>query len=179
MTRACAVLTIFVTLAQPSGRAFAEPRDEDHVKGTVAALKGHWSFHGSVTDSVTKTPAVLTVLMDCRPAALGAAVACALSGQVAGAGPIAAAMVIGFNPSDQRVYWMEISSTGEFHTHRGAWRGNAIEFEPLVTPSERGSSTELFQLTFSSADNLLLKSTTTGADGSSTIEATAQRRAKP
>lgn len=179
MNRARAALAILAMLTLSHRAAADALRTEDQVKTTVAALRGHWSFHGSVSDSASKASSALTVVMDCRPAALGAAVSCALSGQVAGAGQIAAAMVIGFNVSDQRVYWMEISSTGEYHTHRGSWHGNTIEFEPLLTPSEHGTSTELFQLSFPSPGNLLLKSTTTSAEGSSTIEATAQRRPKP
>jgi hypothetical protein len=55
-----------------------------------------------------------------------------LSERLTGIGPIAPAAVVGYNPDDHRVYWMEISSTGEYHAHRGSWKADTIEFEPLV-----------------------------------------------
>lgn len=153
-------------------------REVEAVTKTVAAFVGHWSFRGSVTESGSTTHAALTATMDCKAAVSGTAVACALSAQVAGA-PVSAAMLIGFNAADQRVYWMEISSNGEYHAHRGSWRGNTVEFEPLVTPAEHGESTERFEIGFPSEGTMQLKSTTSTTDGSSTIEATARRRAPP
>jgi hypothetical protein len=170
----------FLAVLTPCGallRATPAPPD-DGVKKTVAAFAGHWAFRGSVTESGSTSAAALTAVMDCKPAVSSAAVACSLSAQVADT-PVAAAMLIGFNAADRRVYWMEISSTGEYHAHRGSWRGDTVEFEPLVTQAEHGSSMETLQVAFPSKGTLQLRSTTTTTDGSSTIEATAVRRAMP
>jgi hypothetical protein len=172
--RTLRTLTLLAALTHSGELVRAADAPEKAVKTTVAAFAGHWSFRGSVTELGSATAAPLTATMDCKSAVSGAAVACVLSAQVAGA-PVSAAMLIGFNAADQRVYWMEISSTGEYHAHRGSWRGKSVEFEPLVTPAERGSSTELLEVAFPSAGTLLLKSTTTTPDGSSTIDATAHR----
>jgi hypothetical protein len=176
--RALHTLTLLAVLT-PCELVGAEAKPPvDDVKKTVAAFAGHWSFHGSVTESGSTASAILTAVMDCKSAVSGTAVACSLSAKV-DVSTITAAILIGFNGADGRVYWMEISSTGEYHAHRGRWRGDTIEFEPLVTPAEHGSSTETLQVAFPSKGTLRLKSTTATTDASSTIEATALRRATP
>ena len=169
-------LIVLAALAYTAELAGAQSAVGDNVKRTAAAFAGHWSFHGSVTEPGSTTAVALTAVMDCKPAVSGAAVACSLSAKVAGS-PVTAAMVIGFNAADQRVYWMEISSSGEYHAHRGSWRGDTVEFEPLVTQTEHGSSTERLQVAFPSTGTLILRSTTTTTDGASTIEARATRHA--
>jgi hypothetical protein len=57
--------------------------------------------------------------IDCRFAVLGAAVPCTLSGKVANSGPIEAATIVGYDADEQIVHWMKISSTGEYHDHKG------------------------------------------------------------
>src|SRR5262245_31132604 len=106
------------------------PRPE--VARTVEALSGHWTFTGEGTDSSGGKPASTTRPLDGRKAALGAAVSFTLSGKMAGFGPFEAATIVGFNADDSRVYWMEISSTGEYHTHLGRWIGDTIDFDPLT-----------------------------------------------
>jgi hypothetical protein len=89
------------------------------VKKTVDSLDGHWIFDGSDTEAGAKQPAKVTMDIDCKPAALGAAVACTLVGQIAGIGPVEAASVVGYSPDERLVHWMEISSTREYHDHKG------------------------------------------------------------
>jgi hypothetical protein len=101
------------------------------VKRTVNALVGQWRFEGSDAEPGVKEPVKVTMAFDCRLAALGAAVACTLSGNVANSGPIEAASIVGYDSDEQIVHWMEISSTGEYHDHRGKWKGEMIAFEPL------------------------------------------------
>lgn len=114
--------------------------------------------------------------IDCKLAALGAAVACTLIGSVASFGPIEATAIVGYNPDEQVVHWMEISSTSEYHDHKGRWKGDRIEFEPLVFTVLGKKNTEMFTLSFPSAGTLLLKSVTETVEGNSTIAGTAKRR---
>jgi hypothetical protein len=58
----------------------------------------------------------------CKLAVLGTAVACTLTGSVAGFGPVEAAAIVGYSPDEQLVHWTEISSTDEYHDHRGSGR---------------------------------------------------------
>jgi hypothetical protein len=92
------------------------------VKRTVDALVGHWSFKGSDVEPGVKEPLNVSMEIDCRLAVLGTAVACTLRGTVANSGPIEAATIVGYDPDEQIVHWMEISSTGEYHDHKGNGR---------------------------------------------------------
>lgn len=153
------------------------PRPE--VARTVEAMSGHWTFTGEATDSSGGKPAAITMTFDCQRAALGAAVSCMLRGKMAGFGPIEAATIVGFNADDSRVYWMEISSTGEYHTHMGRWIGDTIDFDPLTFTAGGASNTEMFSVRFPSKGRFVLKSTTKTSQVSSTVEGTATRRAAP
>ena len=85
---------------------------------------------GNDWEAGAKSPAPVDATMDCKPAALGAAVHCIIAAQVADT-KIGAATVIGYSPDEHVVRWMEISSTGEYHDHRGTWERDMIAFEPL------------------------------------------------
>lgn len=146
------------------------------VKRTVDALVGQWRFEGSDAEPGVKEQLQVTMAFDCRLAALGAAVACTLVGNVANSGPIEAASIVGYDSDEQIVHWMEISSTGEYHDHRGKWKGEMIIFEPLVYKTAGKRYTETFTLSFPSAGTFVLKSVTETAAGSSTITGTAKRR---
>jgi hypothetical protein len=146
------------------------------VKKTVDALVGHWSFEGTDAEPGVKEPQKVSMVVDCRLAALGAALACTLKGRVDGFGPIEAATIIGYNPDERIVHWMEISSTGEYHDHRGEWKGEMITFAPLVYVSLGKKSTENFTLRFPSTNTFVLNSVTETAAGLSTITGTAKRR---
>jgi hypothetical protein len=175
------IIVLALTATVRDARLIAQDTTQrrPEVARTVEALSGHWTFMGEGTDSRGGKPAAITMTFDCRKAALGAAVACTLSGTMEGFGPIEAATIVGFNPDDNRVYWMEISSTGEYHTHLGQWSGDAIDFDPLTFTAGGVSNTETFSLRFPSKGRFVLKSTSRTAQGSSTIEGTATRRTAP
>lgn len=151
-------------------------RPPSDVKRTVDALVGQWRFEGNDVEPGVKEQLKVTMAFDCRLAALGAAVACTLSGDVANSGPIEAASIVGYDADEQIVHWMEISSTGEFHDHRGKWKGEMIAFEPLVYTSAGKKCTETFTLSFPSAGTFVLKSVTQTPAGLSTITGIAKRR---
>jgi hypothetical protein len=146
------------------------------VRKTVDALVGHWSLDGTSTGPGGKEPLKVTAEIDCKVAALGAAIACALRGDVSGSGPIGAATIVGYDPEERIVHWMEISSTGEYHDHRGKWNGRTIVFEPLVYICSGKKCTERFRLSFPSTNTFILNSVTEAAGGQSTIQGTAKRR---
>jgi hypothetical protein len=150
---------------------------EDAVKRTVAALVGKWTFKGTLAEGSTRTP--FEVTMTCRRAAFGLAVSCALAGRLPGVGPMEASALIGYNADDGHAYWMEISSTGEYHAHRGLWQGDTMQFEPLTFTARGASSTEMLSLRVPAPGTLVLKSTTTSGADTATIEATAMRQPTP
>lgn len=174
------VVALAVTAtARNSGLAAQGTAPPPEVARTVEVLSGHWTLTGEGSDSSGGKPAAITMTFDCRKAALGAAVSCMLSGKMAGFGPIEAATIVGFNADDSRVYWMEISSTGEYHTHLGRWTGDTIDFDPLTFTAGGVSNTETFSVRFPSKGRFVLKSTTKTPQGSSTVEGTATRRTAP
>jgi len=151
------------------------PKAPPEVKKTVNALAGRWHFEGTDSEPRAAVPQRVVMEIDCRQAALGTAVACTLTGSMAGFGPLEAAAIVGYNQDEHLVHWMEISSTGEYHDHRGKWQGDRIEFEPLIYKALGKKSTERFALTFPSSGRLVLKSVTETAEGISTITGTATR----
>jgi len=112
--------------------------------------------------------------MDCKSAALGAAVSCLIAADISGA-RIEAATVIGYSPDDQLVRWMEISSTGEYHDHHGQWRGDRIVFEPLTYTVGGAKMTEFFAISFASSDRMHWKATTKMPEGESRLELIGRR----
>ena len=146
------------------------------MRKTVDLLAGHWTFDGSDTEPGAKQPAKVTMAIDCKPAALGAAVACSLIGQIDGIGPIEAASVVGYSPDERLVHWMEISSTREYHDHKGPWKGNTVEFEPLPYTVSGRRNVEKFKLSFPSPGTMVLKAVTQTPDGPSILEGTAKRQ---
>jgi hypothetical protein len=166
-------LAMVTTLyAEDSAEAPAMPVE---VKKTVDSLAGHWIFDGSDTEPGAKQSAKVTMVIDCKPAALGAAVACTLVGQIAGIGPVEAASVVGYSPDERLVHWMEISSTREYHDHKGPWKENAVEFEPLPYTISGRKNIENFRISFPSPGILVLRAVTQTPDGRSILEGTAKR----
>jgi hypothetical protein len=145
------------------------------VKKTVDAFAGHWVLTGTDKEPGAKEPVHLALTIDCKRTALGAAVNCLFVGQLPGAGRIEAASVIGYSPDEQVVRWMEISSTREYHDHRGRWKGNEIEFEPMAYTISGKQATEHLSVAFPSAGRLTMRSVTETVEGSSTLECTAKR----
>jgi hypothetical protein len=169
----CVIWIAIGGCAQGNNEAQTPP---SQVKRTADAFVGQWSFEGSDAEPGVKERLKVTMNIDCRLVAPGAAVACTLSGNVANSGPIEAANIIGYDPEEQIVHWMEISSTGEYHDHRGKWKGEIIAFEPLVYKSAGKKCTETFTLSFPSSGTFVLKSVTKTAEGLSTIMGIAKKR---
>lgn len=145
------------------------------VKRTVDAFLGHWVLTGTDTEPGAKVPAHFDITIDCKPAALGAAVTCGFAGRLPSAGPIEAASIIGYSPDEQLVRWMEISSTGEYHDHKGRWKGDTIDFEPLTYSIGGKQATEYLSISFASPDKMTLRSITETADGKSILECAGKR----
>jgi len=171
-TGVCCALLAALPLA---AYAQAEPAKPAEIAKTVDAFAGHWILKG--TDSEPgAAPAALTATIDCRPAALGAAVSCQIAADVSG-DHIEAATIIGYSPDERIVRWMEISSTGEYHDHRGPWNGDEIRFQPLAYSIAGETATELLAVSFPSAGRMRLKATTRTAAGDSVLDLTGTRDA--
>jgi hypothetical protein len=152
----------------------AAPPAPPEVKKTVDAFAGQWTLTGTDREPGATTPAAVKATMDCKPAALNAAVACLIAADVSGA-RIEAATVIGYSPDEHLVRWMEISSTGEYHDHHGRWNGNQIRFEPLTYTAGGERMTEYFSLSLASGERMVWKATTKTRQGESRLELTATR----
>lgn len=151
------------------------PATPPEVKKTVDAFLGRWVLTGTDTEPGAKAPVHFEITIDCKPAALGAAVTCGFAGQIPGVGPIEAASVIGYSPDEGLVRWMEISSTGEYHDHKGRWKGDTIEFESLTYSIAGKEATEYLSVSFTSAGKMTLKSVTETVDGKSILECAGER----
>lgn len=147
------------------------------VKKTVDAFLGSWSVTGTDKEPGSEEPVGFIISIDCARAALGAAVSCRFAGELPGVGPIEASSVIGYSPDEKVVRWMEISSTGEYHDHRGRWKGDEIDFEPLTFSIGGAKATERLTVGFPSPGKLTLKAVTETSDGASTMECTGKRLA--
>jgi hypothetical protein len=145
------------------------------VARTTTSFAGHWVLDGTSTDP-GQAPAHVQGTIDCSPAALGAAVNCSIAVQIEGFGPVEAAAVIGFSPDEKVVRWMEISSTGEYHDHRGPWKGDSIDFVPLSYVAGGENATEYLRVGFPSAGQMVLKATTKTAGGDSVLECRGKRQ---
>jgi len=167
----CLLVLVMMAHVQNNNAVDAPPE----IRQTVHRLLGHWKFQGTDTEPKNKEPSKVALTIDCRPTALGAAVVCDLRGNVAGSGSVEATAIVGYSPDEHVVRWMEISSSGEYHDHRGDWKGNSLEFQPLSYTVLRKRYTEKFSLRFPSDGELLLKSVTESIDGVSTIAGTATR----
>jgi hypothetical protein len=146
------------------------------VKKTVDTFAGHWVLTGTDSEPGVKAPVPVKAVIDCKLAALGAAVNCLVGADVSGS-HIEAATVIGYSPDEHVVRWMEISSTGEYHDHRGTWRGNEIQFAPLTYIRDGAKMTEYLTTVFPSSGKMILKSVTRMSDGVSRLELTGTRGA--
>ena len=171
------VLTVFAWLAVPSTTLAQTPAPATppEVKKTVDAFLGSWAVTGTDKEPGSKEPVHFNISIDCERAALGAAVSCRFAGELPGVGPIEASSVIGFSPDEKVVRWMEISSTGEYHDHKGRWKGDQIEFEPLTFSIGGGKATERLSVGFPSPGQLTLKSVTETSDWASTLQCTGKR----
>jgi hypothetical protein len=179
MKREIVAATMMVMLlplrVHPQSKESANPPE---IKKTVDAFVGHWIITGTDTERGTKAPVKFELTLDCKRTALGVAVTCGFAGELPNVGPIEAAAVIGYSPDEQVVRWMEISSTGEYHDHKGRWKGNELEFEPLKFTTSGKKATEYLRIGFPSPDKFLLKSVTETSEGKSILECTGKRKSK-
>ncbi len=168
------VLTASISLAHAQSEGVAKPPPE--VKKTVDAFVGHWVLTGTDQEPGSQEPVHFKLAIDCKRASLGAAVSCLIAGRLPGVGPVEAAAVIGYSPDEQQVRWMEISSTGEYHDHKGRWNGDTIEFEPLSYSISGRQATEHLSIRFPSAGQQMLRSVTETSEGKSILEWSGKRR---
>jgi len=173
-TVAGAVVLSGVVEAQAEGPATPPPE----IKKTVDAFVGHWVLAGTDQEPGSAMPAHFKVIFDCKRTSLGAAVVCTIAARIPGVGPIEAAAVIGYSPDEQRVRWMEISSTGEYHDHRGEWNGDTIAFEPLAYTISGATATEYLSIRFPSPGHQDLRSVTETTEGKSILEWAGPRKSK-
>ena len=169
-----AAVAASISLAHAQTERAAKPPPE--VKKTVDAFVGHWVLTGTNQEPSSREPVHFKLAIDCRPASLGAAVSCLIAGRLPGVGPVEAAAVIGYSPDEQQVRWMEISSTGEYHDHKGRWNGDTIEFEPLLYSISGRQATEYLSIRFPSAGQQILRSVTETSEGKSILEWSGKRR---
>lgn len=169
---AAVLVVMFLPLRlHPQSKDSANPPE---IKKTVDAFIGHWVITGTDAEPDAKAPVKFELTLDCQRTALGAAVTCGFAGKLPNVGPIQATAVIGYSPEEQVVRWMEISSTGEYHDHRGRWKGDAIEFEPLEYTIAGKNATEYLRVGFPTSGKLTLTSITETAEGKSILECKGQ-----
>ena len=168
------LLMFLLGAASLLAQAETAPPSPAEVKKTVDAFVGHWILTGTDLEPGATAPAAVNGTMDCKSAALGAALSCLIAADISGA-RIEAATVIGYSPDDHLVRWMEISSTGEYHDHHGQWRGDRIVFEPLTYTVGGAKMTESFAVSFASSDRMHWKVTTKMLEGESRLELTGAR----
>jgi hypothetical protein len=166
------LIALGVTSQIAYGQSAPQPPPE--VRKTVDAFAGHWTMTGTDLEPGAKEPLPVKVTIDCKPAALGAAVNCLFAAAVSDS-HIEAAAIIGYSPDEHVVRWMEISSTGEYHDHHGSWKGNAIEFEPLTYTVEGAKMTEYFTPSFPSPGKMVWKWITETSAGKSRVDLTGTR----
>jgi hypothetical protein len=172
-----ALLAIVLLATTLGARAERGPPPAREIKKTVDTFVGHWTLTGTNAEPDTKVPASVKATIDCKPQVFGAAVSCLIAADVSGT-RIEAVTIIGFSPDENGVRWMEISSTGEFHNHRGVWKGNEIQFEPLSYTVSGEKMTEHFSVRFPSADKMLFTAITQTSTGTSRLELTGTRRSR-
>ena len=171
---------MLVALVAPIGAAHGQSEGTTapapEIKKTVDAFVGHWTLTGTDQEPGSQEPERFGLVIDCKRASLGAAVSCLIAGRLPGVGPVEAAAVIGYSPDEKRVRWMEISSTGEYHDHKGQWNGDAIEFEPLQYSVAGKQATEYLSIRFPSPGQQMLRSVTETVEGKSILEWSGRRR---
>ena len=172
MVAAILMVTLLPSRVHPQSKESALPPE---VKRTVDAFVGHWIITGTDMEPGAKAPVKFELTLDCKVAALGAAVACSFAGKLPNVGESQAAAVIGYSPDEQVVRWMEISSTREYHDHKGRWKGDEIEFEPLQYSVSGNKATEYLRIGFPASGKLALASVTETAEGKSVLECTGTR----
>ena len=143
-----------------------KPAPPPEVKRTVDAITGRWT--GQMTARVPGAPAEsFNWTMDCRTIAQGAGASCTNTGK-ASIGVMAESCLLAYDPEGKAVHYMCVTSMGEVHDHKGAWKdANTIEFEPLRAGMMGQLVTETNRWYFPDANTIDKTSEVTLADGSS------------
>ena len=170
----CALSGLVLGTSPLAAQTASAPPSSPELRKTVLAFVGHWTLTGTDYEPGTANPAPVQGTLDCKSAALGAAVTCLIVADVAKS-RVEAAAVIGYSIDERVVHWMEISSTGEYHDHRGPWKDGQIVFEPLTYEAAGLQMTEYFSLSFPSAGKMTWTATTKASEGESRLELTASR----
>jgi hypothetical protein len=168
------LVTVVIVLTPPLAAQGTGTLPVSEVKKTVDAFAGHWTLTGTDVEPGAKNPAPVRAIVDCKPAALGAAVNCLIAADISGT-HVEAATVVGYSPDEGLVRWMEISSTGEYHDHRGPWKGNDIQFEPLTYTVSGAKMTEYFAASFPAPGTMVWKWRVDTNEGTSRIELVGRR----
>jgi hypothetical protein len=169
-----ALSSIVITASTLAAHAEGPPAGTVEVKKTVDTLVGHWVLTGTDMEPGAKASVPAKLTMDCAPTALRKAVSCQVWVEL-GSDHIEATFLIGYNPDEQVVRWMEIASSGEYHDHRGHWNGDQIEFEPLRYTISGVKMTEYFTAGFPSPGKTKWKWTVEASHGNQIVEMTGSR----
>jgi hypothetical protein len=92
---------------------------------------------------------------------------CNALGEATGLGPMEFGILVGFDAEEKLVHLMAMTSNGEIHDHKGAWKDDkTLAFEPLKYKTQGQDATEDLSFTFGSAKEMSFQSVITKADGS-------------
>jgi hypothetical protein len=169
-----ALSSIVITASTLAAHAEGSSAGTVEVKKTVDTLVGHWVLTGTDMEPGAKASVPAKVIMDCAPTALRKAVSCHVWVDL-GSEHIEATFLIGYNPDEQVVRWMEIASSGEYHDHKGHWNGDEIQFEPLRYAISGVKMTEYFTAGFPSPGKTKWKWTVEASHGNQIVELTGSR----
>jgi hypothetical protein len=156
----------------------APPPPPPEVKKTTDAFVGKWNLDSTIMMPGLKEPAKFKMVWDCKKIALGNGAECSSDVKLPSPlGPFAISCLLGANPEDKAVHMMCITSMGEVHDHKGAWKDDkTIEFEPLKYTDHGKPATETVTFTMSDPKSMVFKSTTKTPDGDMAFEGTGKRK---
>lgn len=168
--RVAAALVFGIALQPVAHAQRGESGPPAEVKRTVEAFVGRWNLAGSSSEPNSKTASHLTVTIECERTVLGMAVICRMASEQTGGDHLEVTSLIGYSPDDHLVHLMEVSSEGEYHEHKGHWKGNLIQFEPLAKLFGGKQTVEDFSIGFPAPGRMAVKSVEESAEGRSTME---------
>ncbi len=143
------------------------PAPPPEIKKTTDAFAGKWSMDAELTMPGATEPTKFKVTMDCKSIALGNGAHCAMDGKVPKMGPMGQSCLVGFDPVGGAVHLMCITSMGEVHDHKGAWKDDkTLEFEPYKFTMDGKAATEMVLFSWVEPKLLTFTSIVTLADGS-------------
>jgi hypothetical protein len=160
---------ILSTAAAAADNPAAAPAPPE-VQKTVDAFAGKWTYQATLSAPGMPAPAPAKFMIECSKTALGAAVNCAVKGEITGLGPLEMGCLAGYDAGEKVVHFMVISSAGEYHHHKGTWKDDkTLQFEPLKFKNHGQDATEDFGFTWTGPNAMSFKSVVTNADGSKEV----------